>query len=71
MTYSFITDQMRSELVEMVYGPEQDEENKACPLHSNLGNTLQINVILRDSDIGEILNRDKFMILWTTGQRHI
>lgn len=55
----------------MVYGPEQDQENKACPLHSNLGNTLQINVILRDSDIGEILNRDKFMILWTTGQRHI
>ena len=30
-----------------------------------------LHVVLRDSDIGEILNRDKFMILWTTGQRHI
>lgn len=48
-----------------------DEDNKSCTLHSNLGNTSQINVILSDSDICEILKRDKFMILRTTGQRHI
>ena len=60
-------DEVNNDLVEMVCGPEQDEENKNCTLLRNLGNTSQINVILSDNDIGEILNRVKFMILRTTG----
>ena len=64
-------DEINSKLDKIEHGTEQDEDSKSCTSHSNLGNTSQINVILSDSDICEILKRDKFMILRTTGQRHI
>lgn len=55
----------------MQYESGQDEENKNCALHRDLGNILEANVILSDSNIGKILNTDNTLILWTTGHSHI
>ena len=55
----------------MQYESGQDKENKNCALHRDLGNILEANVILSDSNIGKNLNTATISILWTTGHSHI
>lgn len=66
-----LVDEVNNMLFGMQYESGQDEENKNCALRRDLGNILEANVILSDSNIVKIVNTDNTLILWTTGHSHI